>query len=271
MSPMITISAGLLAPKHISAMGPALAEFLVLIDWQTDDSGMVKGGARIKIDQISKRLGRPRRTTQRNLDRLEKYLDITRTPCGLVIRIRNPKKWFHRDESRCAKCGASGVTNVAHHSHSDVPNVAHPTKTNTNKHTVEQKTLDGSRRNSYPDWFEEFWKAYPSNRGSKKAGLAQAKKVVKSDSDTREAIDILNRKAEHIRRMQAAGKWVASLPHVERYFRKGLWEQPLDQEELGLQPAAYGRPVSRAEIEDGNRQIAAWKETQPSGPVEVTA
>ena len=43
---MITIAAGLLDPKHISAMGPALAEFLVLIDWQTSVSGMVKGGAR---------------------------------------------------------------------------------------------------------------------------------------------------------------------------------------------------------------------------------
>ena len=146
-------------------------------------------------------------------------------------------------------------------------------KTLNKKHTVEQKTLDGSRRISYPSWFEEFWKAYPSNRGSKKAGLAQAKKVVKSDSDTREAIDILNRKAEHIRQMQAAGKWVASLPHVERYFRKGLWEQSLDQEQtdLVLDPAteAYGKPITREEVEAGNRDLDEWRRTHDSAALEV--
>ena len=136
-----------------------------------------------------------------------------------------------------------------------------------------QVSTGGKRRNSYPDWFEEFWKAYPSNRGSKKVGLAQAKKVIKSESDIREAIAILNRKTEHIRRMQAAEKWVASLPHVERYFSKGLWDLPLDQEqtEFGLRSATYGRSVSRKEIEIGNRHIAEWKTTQLNRPVEATA
>lgn len=263
---MITVSNGLLDPRHIAAIGPAWAEFLCLLDWQTDASGLVKGGAPIKIDAVAKRLGRSRRTTQRNLDRLEKYLEVTRTPCGLVIRIRNPKKWFRRtsgEESRGDKCGASGVTDLAHHSPSGVTNVAHPIRRIQKTNTVEQKTLDG--------WFEEFWKLYPSNGGSKKAGLAQAKKVIKSDDDIRVAIDILNRKADHIRQMQGAGKWVASLPHVERYFSKGLWDSPLDQEELELQPSAYGRPITREEIEAGNRQIAEWKGAQRNGPAEVTA
>ena len=85
------------------------------------------------------------------------------------------------------------------------------------------------------------------------------------------ALDILKRKADHIHRMQAAEKWVANLPHIERYFSKGLWEQPLDQEQAGLEPVTYGRPVSREEIEAGNRHIAKRKSTQLNGPVEATA
>ena len=131
---MITISAGLLDPKHIGAMGPALAEFLCLIDWQTDASGLVKGGAPIKIDHIAQRLGRSRRTAQRNLERLERYVDVTRTPYGLVIRIRNPKKWF-----RHAKNGTSGdvKSGTSHPLRGDksgtsgVTDLAHPIKTNT--------------------------------------------------------------------------------------------------------------------------------------------
>ncbi len=260
-SPMFRVRSGLIAKKHLEEMHSAIWEFLALIDWQTDRSGFVRGGKPIKIDEIAQRLGRNRRTVERNLSRLSDYLEIKRTPYGLIVKILNPKKWFRYDKSVAS--GERYDKNVA----TDMSQ----TKKTLNKHTVEQKTLDGSRRNSYPDWFEEFWKAYPSNRGSKKAGLAQAKKVVKSASDIREAIAILNRKAEHIRQMQSAGKWVASLPHVERYFRKGLWEQSLDQEqtELALEPATYGRPVSRAEIEAGNRQIAEWKGTQLDGPAEV--
>ena len=97
--PMITVSAGLVAAKHIGAMGPALAEFLCLIDWQTDKSGLVRGGAPVRIEEIADRLGRHRRTVERNLQRLANYLDVRRTPYGLVIRIRNPKKWFRHDKN----------------------------------------------------------------------------------------------------------------------------------------------------------------------------
>lgn len=284
---MITISNGLLTRKHVAAIGPAWAEFLCLIDWQTDDSGLVKGGKPIKIDEIAQRLGRSSRTVERNLVRLADYLEVRRTSYGLTIKIRKPKKWFGSDKSvasprsatsvtsapsRSDKSGGLDTTKVADLTDSDPTDVADTKKTNTKNILSSKKTLDGSRRISY-DWFKEFWKTYPSNRGSKKAGFAQAKKVIKSADEIRVAIDILNGKSKHIREMQSAGKWVASLPHVERYFRKGLWEQPLDQEqtELALEPATYGRPVSREEIDAGNRQIAEWKGAQPNGPVEVTA
>ena len=147
--PMFTISAGLLDPKHIGAMGPALPEFLCLIDWQTDTSGLVRGGKPIKIDEIAERIGRNRRTVERNLGRLSSYLEVKRTPYGLIIRKLNAKKWFRYDRSVASE--ERYDKNVA----TDMSQ----TKKTLNKHTVEQKTLDGSRRISYPDWFEEFWKA----------------------------------------------------------------------------------------------------------------
>ena len=260
--PMITVSAGLLAPKHISAMGPAIVEFLVLVDWQTDTSGSVKGGKPVKIQEIADRLDRNRRSVERNLRRLGKYLDIRRTPYGLAIRIRNPKKWFRHDKS---------VASRERYDKNVTTDLSETKKTNTNKHTVEQRTLDRSRRISYPVWFEEFWKAYPSNRGSKKAGFTQAKKFLKSESDIRVALDLLNLKADHIRRMQAAAKWVAALPHVQRYFSQSLWDLPVDQEQTGVEAAAYGRPVSREEIEAGNQQIAEWKGAQLNESLEVMA
>ena len=97
---MITIATGLVDAKHIHAMGPALAEFLVLVDWQTDASGLVKGGAPVRIEEIADRLGRHRRTVERNLQRLANYLDVRRTPYGLVIRIRNPKRFFRVSSGR---------------------------------------------------------------------------------------------------------------------------------------------------------------------------
>ena len=160
-NPMLTISSGLISPRHISAMGPALAEFLCLIDWQTDTTGRVKGGAPIQIEEIAKRLGRSRRTVQRNLDRLGGYLDVRRTPRGLVVRIRNPKKWFRRAQkpasrgdnsvtSRGVKSGTSPTLWGDKSGTSGVTNVAHPIKTNAE----EKKKRERSGAKNVPPAFE---------------------------------------------------------------------------------------------------------------------
>ena len=111
-----------------------------------------------------------------------------------------------------------------------------PEESQEEERTVEQK-LDCSlpvsdRKEKCPDWFEDFWRAYPSTKGSKKSAFAKAKKALRSESDIAEAQLLLNRKAKHIRSMRARGEWVANLPHVERYFSKGLWSQPSDEDEL---------------------------------------
>ena len=98
-SPMFRVSSGLITKKHREAMDSAIWEFLTLIDWQTNRSGFVRGGKPIKIDEIAQRLGRNRRTVERNLGRLSGYLEIKRTPYGLIVKILNPKKWFRHDKS----------------------------------------------------------------------------------------------------------------------------------------------------------------------------
>ena len=78
---------------------------------------------------------------------------------------------------------------------------------------------------SYPAWFERFWGSYPSTKGAKKTAFEKVRKVVKCDRDIELALEYLGIRAQHIAAMKANGKFVESLPHVERYFSRGLWNQ----------------------------------------------
>lgn len=98
----LRVKSGLLDPKHVTAIGPALWEFLLLVHWQTHDDGTVKGGKPIRAEEIAKALGRPQRNVERNLPRLAPYLETTRTPYGIKYRILNPGKF-----ERTAKSGGS--------------------------------------------------------------------------------------------------------------------------------------------------------------------
>ena len=104
-SPMITVSAGLLDPRHLHRMGSALAEFLCLVDWQTDKSGTVRGGAPVKIQEIADRLGRSRRSVERNLGRLANYIEIRRTSYGLIFKIKAAKKTLSQTRHKCRNRG----------------------------------------------------------------------------------------------------------------------------------------------------------------------
>ncbi len=39
-------------------------------------------------------------------------------------------------------------------------------------------------------------------------------------------MDYLDVRASHIASLKTSGKFVENLPHVERYFSKGLWNEP---------------------------------------------
>lgn len=100
--PMVTLSAGLFRAKHVVKIGPALWEFAVLIDWQTDRSGLVRGGRPVRCLEIAERLGRDERTIRENIHRLKDagYITVDRHPYGLILRVLNPKKWFRRPEEK---------------------------------------------------------------------------------------------------------------------------------------------------------------------------
>ena len=96
----ITISNGLLKDGHRKRMGEAVWEFMWLIDRVTsiDDQGYGKvlGGKPIKLDEIAEDLEVHRDTVSSNLIKLEEhgYIEKTRTPYGLSIRVVKAKKRF---------------------------------------------------------------------------------------------------------------------------------------------------------------------------------
>ena len=101
-------------------------------------------------------------------------------------------------------------------------------KANQNHEEEELHIVRRSSNGAYPSWFEEFWSRYPSSKGSKKAAFEKACKALKSDKDIRLAMDYLNVRAAHIAALKTSGKFVENLPHVERYFSKGLWNERLE-------------------------------------------
>ncbi len=77
----------------------------------------------------------------------------------------------------------------------------------------------------YPEWFERFWRLYPSGKGPKQTAFEKARKLVASETDIERALRYLDIRQTHIKRMKAKGAFVESLPYVQRYFSTGLWNQ----------------------------------------------
>ena len=113
---------GLLDPKHVEAMGVAVWLYAWIIRRVTkvsDGYGLVLGGVPVKSELIQEQLGIDRGKYGRWLHQLEQhgYIETTRTPRGLVIRVTKGKKTF----------GKSDVSKVVHHSESDAPKMIHQT------------------------------------------------------------------------------------------------------------------------------------------------
>jgi excisionase family DNA binding protein len=88
--------------EHRERIGPALWEFLWAIDRTTkeitDDQGqrwgVVLGGQPVTMERVAEESGGTARTARRNIERLvrEGYLDVTRAPHGLIVRVARSKK-----------------------------------------------------------------------------------------------------------------------------------------------------------------------------------
>lgn len=96
----IQIANGLIKDGHRQRMGSAVWEFMWLLDHitQIDENGTghILGGKPIKLADIRKDLGTVEDRISENLTMLEKegYIEKTRTPYGLVIRVAKAKKRF---------------------------------------------------------------------------------------------------------------------------------------------------------------------------------
>lgn len=99
----IEIKNNLLDPKHVEKMGMAVWLYMFLIDKMTsvaeDGRGLVLGGRPLKYSEVKKELGISQNTYTRWVDKLLSYpyIEITRTPYGLVFRVlKAHKRWKKR-------------------------------------------------------------------------------------------------------------------------------------------------------------------------------
>ncbi len=120
MNPIITVSAGLLDPRHVKAIGTAVWTYLAVLDKQTSSDGTVNHGDPIAAAKLGARMGLSQDTVLRHLERLQLagYIHLTRQPYGWVIRVEKPKKLFKKRVGQSAdseqaenpqKCGAESA------------------------------------------------------------------------------------------------------------------------------------------------------------------
>ena len=104
MNPMITVSAGLLDPRHVKAIGTAIWTYLAVLDKQTSPDGTVNRGDPIAAAKLGVRMGLSQDTVLRHLERLQLvgYVHLTRQPYGWIIRVEKPKKLFKKRPGRLA-------------------------------------------------------------------------------------------------------------------------------------------------------------------------
>ncbi len=91
--PFIQVSRGLLDPKHVDAIGPAVWVFLWCARFQSDNTGSVMAGAVIPERRICADLGLAPRTVREHIDRLENagYLTVeTVAGRGVRLHVNNP-------------------------------------------------------------------------------------------------------------------------------------------------------------------------------------
>jgi len=137
---------GLLEPRHYKNIGNAIWLFLWCISSTTTEEekegtvwGFVLRGKPMKLSEISGHFGVNEKTVSRWLDTLEQhdYIRITRAPRGLILAVKNSKKYTDRnvrsvesdrtkvsyhlggEETKMSDHGNSDKTNLSDHSTCD--------------------------------------------------------------------------------------------------------------------------------------------------------
>lgn len=141
----IEIKNNLLEPKHIEKMGMAVWLYMFLIDKMTsvaeDGRGLVLGGRPLKFEEIKKELGISQNTYTRWVDKLltYPYIEITRTPYGLVFKVlKAHKRW----KKRITKNGESPKMER------DSPQTGNVIRSTINRESNKTRTLTDTKDNT---------------------------------------------------------------------------------------------------------------------------
>ncbi|WP_136604637.1 MarR family transcriptional regulator [Paenibacillus dokdonensis] len=120
---------GLLEPEHYKKIGSAIWLFLWCISSTTKEHeeegivwGIVLGNKPMKLSDISERFGVNDKTVSRWLDTLEDhhYIRVTRAPRGLILSVKNSKKWTDRN----VRSLGSDKTEMSDHNDSEQTNMS---------------------------------------------------------------------------------------------------------------------------------------------------
>jgi hypothetical protein len=131
---------GLLEPEHYKKIGSAIWLFLWCISSTTKEFedegtvwGAVLGGKPMKLSGISVYFGVNDKTVSRWLDILEqhRYIRVTRAARGLILSVRNSKKWMDKnvlshesEQTKMSDHEASDKTNMSDQSSSEQTNMS---------------------------------------------------------------------------------------------------------------------------------------------------
>lgn len=119
---------GLLEPRHYKQISTAIWLFLWCISSTTKEVekdgivwGIVLGNKPMKLSEISQIFGVNDKTVSRWLDTLEKheYIRVTRAPRGLIITVKNSKKYSQNKPDKNVQSPDSEQTKMSDHIESD--------------------------------------------------------------------------------------------------------------------------------------------------------
>lgn len=121
--PFATYS-GLLTPDHYQRIGAAIWLFLWCVSSTTKEVekdgvvwGIVKGNKPHKLSELAELFGVNEKTVRRWLNALEdyEYIRITRAPYGLVLTVKNSKKYKNRLDKNVQSQEKRERTNLSNH------------------------------------------------------------------------------------------------------------------------------------------------------------